>query len=353
MLNGELLANGLFGFAIAFALSLVCTLIFRRVLLARKIMDVPNERSSHETPVARGGGAVFVALAVVCLALGAGADFPLPGMIAAAVATAMVAIIGMIDDARGVPAAVRLMVHLGAAACIVTGVQVTQDIGVGVGLTILTAWLINAVNFMDGADGMAGAEGVFVLAAAALLGTCGAGDATAAPAGTSGTTQFGPQCPAILALVLAGLVGGFLAVNLSRARVFMGDVGSGALGCMLAWVLIAFVATDRLTIWAALILPAMFLADATVTLAIRVLRGQNPVRAHRTHAYQRLIRRGWSHAQATGAYAAPNLLVVAPAAYAASKFPHHGAWIAAAVYGIFSTFAAVLGAGREPAQSSP
>jgi len=329
--------------AAAFGGTALLTAAIRSVLVRRAILDIPNERSSHQAPVPRGGGLAFVV--PCCAALGAaGAITGSPeGALAAAAAIAGVAAIGLADDVRGVRPAARLAVHVacGALATWASAPAIAALAGIGTIpaaalLAVAAAWCVNMVNFMDGIDGIAGAEGAFILAAAGALAVSGADG----------------EGPAIgwCAIAAAASVAGFTAVNVSPLRIFMGDCGSGALGLAVAWVLAASVASGALSPWSALALPAAFTADAGVTLARRVASGRSPVAAHRTHAYQRLVRRGCGHRAVSAGYLAVNVLVVLPTAWAAG---HAGAPAAAAiVLGLHAVLAAAawaLGAGREPA----
>jgi Fuc2NAc and GlcNAc transferase len=345
----------------AFACSCAGTLLLRRWLLARAMLDHPNERSSHAVAVPRGGGAVFVALSAAWLVIGiAGAEWAgapgVPGALAAAAAGILVGAVGWVDDARGVRPAVRLAVHLAAAALVVVATvgvpgadapdraapaMANSPDWVAWGalalLVVATAWMVNLVNFMDGIDGIAGMEGVFVLGGAGVV----------------SWFAESPDAAAALALApLAAAVAGFLVVNLSPHRVFMGDAGSGALGLLVAWALVACVAGGALTAWSALILPAAFVADATTTLAVRLLRGEHPARPHRTHAYQRLVRLGASHRAVTAAYALVNGVIVLPAALLAEMRPAWGAGFAGGVYVALVAAALAAGAGREPAANA-
>jgi UDP-N-acetylmuramyl pentapeptide phosphotransferase/UDP-N-acetylglucosamine-1-phosphate transferase len=132
-------------------------------------------------------------------------------------------------------------------------------------------WFINLYNFMDGIDGLAGAEGIAVAAGYTLV---------VAVAGLD--TPLGS-----LALVLAAATAGYLFWNWHPAKVFMGDTGSIALGFLLGWLMIDLAWRG---LWAAaMILPLYFVADATLTLVKRVARGEKPWRPHRQHAYQRAV----------------------------------------------------------------
>lgn len=346
--------------AAALLAALVGTLYLRHALLRRAMLDRPNERSSHTAPVPRGGGVLFVALSIAWIFGTVVRDRDLPGALVAALALIPVAAIGWVDDARGVRASVRLVIHMACAAAVAwatlgspmsptAGTAATAqaiDALAGTGAlgwlalaacTVACAWMVNLVNFMDGIDGIAGTEGVFVLVAAVCV---------------AGFAPLAGQPTAALATLLpvAACIAGFTVVNLSPRKIFMGDVGSGTLGLLLAWALLALAVSGALTPWAAAVLPATFVADATVTLIVRLLGGQHPAQAHRTHAYQRLVRRGASHRAITGLYAVVNIAVVLPAALAAQMHPDAGPFVAGGTYAALALLALVAGAGREPAE---
>ena len=327
----------------AFVATASLTLGVRRALLRRRMLDIPNERSSHEVPVPRGGGIAFVTVIAAGLAIATVGAGTLPPRALLAIAAVLgVAAIGLLDDARGVPARVRLAVHLacGLAATVAPALAIADQSSMGTVATlalagtmaVAAAWTVNMVNFMDGIDGIAAMEGAFVLGAAGALAASG-GDAT-------------------LAWTLAACgasVLGFLAVNMSPLRIFMGDCGSGALGLLAAWLLAEAVASGAIGAWAAIALPAAFTADAGVTLAVRIASGERPAQAHRTHAYQRLVRRGAGHARVTGAYAVVNLFAVLPVAWLAQRSPSVAPVAVLSLHAALAAAAFAAGAGREPA----
>lgn len=339
--------------ALAFVATLAGTLALRRWLIAAAMLDIPNERSSHESPVPRGGGVVFVLaiLAVTALMVARGA-LPSSDLVAAA-GIAAVAAIGFLDDRRSVGAAPRLAVHMtGSAAAIwaatqglradgalaiapdSAGIAAYWPVGVVLVLALASAWCVNLVNFMDGIDGMAAFGGALVLASAAGIALI---SGSPAPNGVAATT-----------LAIAAAVAGFGLVNMSRWRIFMGDAGSGALGLAIAWTLASLAAQDALDPLAAIALPAVLVADATTTLAVRVVRGEHPARAHRTHAYQRLVRAGLSHRAVTAAFATAQLVLAVPVAWHAQRGGAHALTMVVALYAVLAATALALGAGREP-----
>jgi UDP-N-acetylmuramyl pentapeptide phosphotransferase/UDP-N-acetylglucosamine-1-phosphate transferase len=268
--------------AAACAVSAVVILALLRTGLARRLLDRPNERSMHVTPVPRIGGAGFV-VAVAAIAGVVHGALPIQAWIGLAI----VAAVSALDDALGLHAASRLPLHLLAAAIAVAGTLGGASPAALVAGTLLVAWSVNLYNFMDGSDALAGGMGVLgfgTLAVAAFSG----GDATLA----------------IAAATVAGAACGFLPYNLPPARVFMGDLGSTTLGFLAA--ALGLLGIER-GLWSAL-LPAMafmpFLFDATATLLDRALRGERVWRAHREHAYQRLNLAGFGHRRTAIAYAA-------------------------------------------------
>ncbi len=140
-------------------------------------------------------------------------------------------------------------------------------------------WWVNLFNFMDGIDGLAGSEAAAIGGGLLAVGAVGRGVDPAS---------------ALLAAAVLGAALGFLIWNWAPARVFLGDVGSAPLGYLTGFLLIAAAARGR---WmTALILPLYFLADATITLVRRLLRGERVWQAHRQHYYQRAVRSGRGHA---------------------------------------------------------
>lgn len=259
------------------------TWLARRYALHRQLVDQPGERRSHHVATPRGGG-IAIVLTVLLATLAAAFCFPVaaPQLMVFAVGLLLVAGIGWWDDHRPLPALWRLLVHMLAGA-LLAGLawQATGNLLQAVLVFLVATALVNLWNFMDGINGIASSQAVV----AAL------GLAAVMPA---------PYAFAPLALAAACL--GFLPFNFPRARIFMGDVGSGALGYLLAaFVALASVATD--INWLALLVPLMaFLVDAGFTLLSRMLSGQRWMEPHTQHVYQRAVKAGASHTRVTGVY---------------------------------------------------
>lgn len=262
----------------------------RRYALRRAVLDVPSARSSHTMPTPRGGGLGFISagMIVISAALLAGSRGSWP-LAAALVGVVAVAIVGWLDDHGSLPVAPRLATHaLAGLAVAWLALDVPGPFGL-VGVAGAVWWVfwtvssINVTNFMDGIDGLMGLQAlVFGLHVARL--DAGRSDAS------------------ILAAALIGAALGFLAWNWAPARIFMGDVGSAALGMLLV---VMGVLAQRSGPWpisiAFLPLFPLFL-DATVTLIRRWRRGESLTQAHRDHLYQRLANGGWGHSRVSLLY---------------------------------------------------
>lgn len=276
----------------------------RRYALARAVLDVPNHRSAHTVPTPRGGG-----LAIGCVALlgiaALGALGALPAGTAAALVGggALVAGVGWIDDHRGVGAELRIVVHFLAAGWALAWLGGVPEVSLGTATLPLgpagwvlgavgIVWLTNLYNFMDGIDGIAAGEAVVVGGAGGVL------LLLAEDAGLAG-----------VALLLAAASGGFLLWNWAPARIFMGDVGSGLLGYLFAVLALASENAGALPLLGWVLLLGVFVLDATLTLVRRVARGERWYDAHASHAYQRAVRSGWTHARVTGTVLLLDLLL--------------------------------------------
>jgi UDP-GlcNAc:undecaprenyl-phosphate GlcNAc-1-phosphate transferase len=270
---------------ITFVVTLVLTPAVAVGFRRRGLLDVPNPRSSHTTPVPRGAG-----LAVIGGVLaGVHTAETLSGDAAAALAVTGLAFaaIGLADDLRPTPAIARL--GLQAVAATVALRWLLDDLGGPVPWRLLftlgcLVWLIsyvNAFNFMDGINGISAAQVVVAGGTWTVAGLL-VGEDTFAMAGAL--------------IAVAGL--GFAPFNFPRASVFLGDVGSYFMG---SWLAAGAVLGLRLgvppeTVLAPLVL---YLGDTGTTIVRRLRTGEVWHAAHRSHAYQRLVWLGWSHTRTT------------------------------------------------------
>lgn len=256
----------------------------------RGMLDQPGERRSHATATPRGGGIGIVIAMLLAMGM-AGWWRGDPAWWVMALGLLMVAGAGWWDDHRPLPIAVRLGAHVGAALMLAWALHL-QGAGQPAVLAalVLVPVLVNAWNFMDGIDGLAVSQ--------ALLCAIGLGCLLA------GSWQ-------VFGVVLAAACLGFLPFNLPPARIFLGDVGSGALGYAMAAILAGGVATLPAASWPLLALPPMaMLGDSGLTLGWRMATGQPWWQPHVQHLFQRCSRR-WGHARVTTAYAVWTCVAIA------------------------------------------
>lgn len=289
----------------------------------RQLLDLPGQRRSHRVPTPRGGGIAIVAailmFGLLPVVASSQLELPVPAwMLATAVSG--IALVGWRDDHGGLSARLRFLVHC-LAAMLVFALPLLRAVlapdgqgsaAVSPGLAIVAAaivtlgiaWSINLHNFMDGIDGLLALQAMFVLCVLAAL-------------------QFahGQDTQAWQLLVWAAACAGFLPFNFPRARVFMGDVGSGVLGLLVAVAVLWQVGTPGIAAASGLALCSAFTTDATCTLLLRMLGGRRWYSAHREHLYQWLVRGGWSHARTVTCYMAWNLLIVLPVVYWMNRSP--------------------------------
>jgi len=275
-----------------------------RLYALDRMLDIPNERSSHSTPTPRGGGFAIAVTTLGGIALAAGLDW-IPRDLATALVGggAMIATVGWIDDHRSLSPLTRFAVQFMSAAWAMYWLgglptlrlgAFSLELGIaGVALgAIGIVWAINLYNFVDGIDGLAAGEAVStgVIGGLLLLGV-------ANPA------------LALVALLIAAANLGFLPLNWAPARLFMGDAGSGLLGYLFAALAIASENSGGIPLMLWVLLLGVFIFDATVTLCRRIAHGHRWHHAHHSHAYQRLVQAGRTHAQVSSMILGFNFLL--------------------------------------------
>lgn len=320
--------NTIVGLLAAGLLALGLTSLLRRYALARSLMDVPNERSSHVAPTPRGGGvAIVLTFLLGVLWLGLSGVLAWPATTGLLGAGALVALIGFLDDHGHIAAGWRLLGHFTAAAWALWWLgglpplplfgQLLDLSWAGYVLAALyLVWLLNLYNFMDGIDGIAGVEAVTVTVSAAAL------------AWLVGASLSLVVVPLLLAVAVAG----FLFWNFPPARIFMGDAGSGFLGLTLGVLSLQAAQEQPVLIWSWGILLGVFIVDATMTLIRRLLRGHKPYEAHRSHAYQYASRCFGAHRPVTLAVLGVNVCWLFPWALAVALGWVDGALAVALAY---------------------
>ena len=235
------------------------------------LLDIPNDRSSHNLPTPRGGGLGILAAFVISSLL---INLPLVIWLPAAI----LALVSFFDDKLDLTPKTRLIFQF-AAALVVVGFALIQNSEFNIqnlpllvlvlALSIYVVGTANFYNFMDGINGIAGITGAVGFALLGLF----AQFYTSSP--TAGLSAF---CISVACI-------GFLPFNVPRARVFMGDVGSILLGFVFASyvVILSRGLTDFLVLAGFL---STFYADALTTLYVRKTGGERLSQAHRRHLYQ-------------------------------------------------------------------
>ncbi len=285
-----------------------------------RLVQAPNHRSSHERPTPHGGGLGIVlggSIAGIVLAAGGHAEFF--GIAALAL---LLAGVGLGDDITHLSSRLRLAAQVLACTGLLwllqplPGIAIAGDVvlqGPLLYALLLLAgvWWINLFNFMDGIDGLAGSQAIFMLLAAIAVGVL----VKALPFSGALVAESGWM------LAVAAATSGFLLRNWPPARIFMGDVGSTWLGFMIYALALCSIAAGWMTYAAWLVLGALFMIDTTVTLLRRIVAGRKWSEAHRSHAYQHLAHhadgdRTRGHRNVTLLAMAINLFWLAPLCWA-------------------------------------
>ena len=275
-----------------------------RLYALDRLLDIPNERSSHSSPTPRGGGLAIAVTALGGIVLAAmwhwiGWDLA----IALTGGGLMIAGVGWIDDHRDLPALTRFAVQFISAGWAIFWLGGLRSLSLGSAVlnlgvvgTVLgfigIVWAINLYNFVDGIDGLAAGEAIStgVIGGLLLLFT--------------GNTGL-----AMVAFLIAAANAGFIPLNWAPAKLFMGDVGSGLLGYLFAVLAIASENSGAVPLLLWVLLLGAFVFDATVTLCRRIAHGERWYHAHHSHAYQRMVQAGRSHATVSSTILAINVVL--------------------------------------------
>jgi Fuc2NAc and GlcNAc transferase len=309
-------------FVTSLLLTVGLTGLVKRYALRVNLLDVPNQRSSHQIVTPRGGG---LSVVVVFLAAVIGLHFfghlPTDIYYSLLVGGGLVSAIGFVDDHNHMPALWRFITQVVAATFAIVMLGGLPDVQLGnrvvdlgfagdVMALVFTVWLINLYNFMDGIDGIAAVEAICIVGSTFVI-------------SSAGDHGFVTNLHAVfMAAVL-----GFLVWNWPPAKIFMGDVGSGFIGFVLAIFAIISGSLSLLPIWCWLILAGVFVVDSTITLVTRAINGEQWYSAHKSHGYQKASRLLNGHRPVTLAVLGINLLWLLPLAWVASTWPEYGWWL--------------------------
>lgn len=291
---------------IVFAFIIVCVSyigvdLFQRWALEHQLIDLPNSRSSHTQPTARGGGIVVVVLTLLGLGISLLWATTLPKLpyIALLNGGILISVVSWLDDLNPLPARLRFAAHSIASLLVIVALLIAngQSQSLSTSLSVSSIWigcifafiwivgLTNAYNFMDGIDGIAGLQATIAGIAWTAVG-------------------WYIHAPIIMlsGLLIAASSIGFLGHNWSPAKVFMGDVCSAFLGFIFAALpLLAAQVSPKLLIFG-LIIVWPFIFDTSFTIIRRAINGENIFQAHRSHLYQRLVILGYTHENVTLLY---------------------------------------------------
>lgn len=299
-------------FFVAFAVAYWLTGQVRKYALMKNVLDIPNERSSHTTPTPRGGGVAVVFVFLVALCVLWASDFiSARSLLAFGGGGFLVSVVGFIDDHGHIAARWRLLTHAVSAMLIVTALGGFPEVIIldfkldfeelGYVLAVLyLVWLLNLYNFMDGIDGLASIEAICACVGASVCSLV--------------VQQWVLTESSVLAMILASSVAGFMIWNYPPAQIFMGDACSGFLGLVLGALSLLAAWENSELFWCWIILLAVFITDATMTIFRRLVRGEKVYEAHRCHAYQYAARYFGSHMAVTVGIMLINLFWLFPVA---------------------------------------
>lgn len=275
---------------ISFSVSLFLTYRFCKPASAFHILDYPNARSLHTTPLPRSGG-VAMLTGIVVGGLFSFVYNQTLEIYCTIVSTLLpVAGISFLEDRYGIHVELRILSHFCAAIVLFSmGYEVSQIelpgfswvippvLGFFIS-TLFVVWMINLYNFMDGMDGFASGMAVMGFTSFAFLGW-----------------QSNHMVFMEASLIIVGASLGFLVFNFPPAKIFLGDTGSSALGVLVAAFSLWATRENLFPLWIAGLIFSPFIVDATVTLGYRTVTGQKIWLPHKTHFYQRIVQTGWGH----------------------------------------------------------
>lgn len=280
------------GAGVAAAVAACVAMAVLRLTLRFQLVDRPNERSAHVRPMPTAGGLGILAgcwVGLLCARQAGAVSLAAAGMAGLGAGTCLLLPMVWDDLKRPLRVPEKLVIIVAAAAGWLLMERLPPGIELLPALHLASPWwtapavvlwfvgMCNACNFMDGIDGIVTLHLLSASAGTALVWAAAGG-------------------PWVLPVVLAGSAGGFLVLNYPPARLFMGDIGSSFIGFALAALGVAG-GRYGVPLWLALLLNGAVIYDTGYTLLRRGLHGENLVRAHQKHIYQRLVRVGWTHRQ--------------------------------------------------------
>lgn len=282
---------------ILFLTSFFLTYIVKQIAIKKSLVDIPNDRSSHTVPTPHGGGIAIAITWFLGLSYLYFTNNVNDALYFSLMSGIVISLVSYLDDLYHLSAKRRLLAQAVVALAglyFLGGLEridllfivIENDVFTNIFAFFTIIWFINLYNFLDGIDGYAGSEAVFLALAGFLL--------------------FGGEH--FLVLVVAVL--GFLIWNWHKAKIFMGDVGSTLLGYNIAIFTIYYANQESSNLWVWIILFGVFWFDATLTLLRRYKNKEKLSQAHKKHAYQRLVQSGWAHDKVVIASVVVNLILL-------------------------------------------
>ncbi len=285
-------------YIILLLISFLLTYFIKNYMIKKSLVASVNERSSHTVPTPHGGGIAIAITWFIGLFYLYFIGQIENNLFYALLFGAVISIVSFFDDIYELSPKLRLIIQaivaigglyfLGGFETLTFGVfDIQNPIITNIFAFFMIIWFINLYNFLDGINGYAGSEALFLAVAGFIL---------------FGGNHF---------LVLAVAVLGFLYWNWNKAKIFMGDVGSTLLGYNVAIFTIYYANQEPTNFWIWIILFGVYWFDATLTLIRRKLNKERLSLAHKKHAYQRLTQVGWSHYKVTNYSIMLNILLFA------------------------------------------
>ena len=345
-------------FFITIAISFICSYSIEKLFVKYSLfLDIPTKRSSHDSPKPTAGGiSILLSYLIYIFLLLSFNHIFIPELDANQAETNQVfyillislvpiIIIGLIDDSKKVNISLRLLVQLFSATIIIYYFYIRSDnnifdvntysqqasFTIVVLSIILSMWLMNLYNFMDGIDGYASIQCIFVSLSASIL----------AYINSSGDFMY----LYILGLGLASI--GFLGRNIYPAKIFMGDTGSVSIGCIFAFFIFYSASESILSIYTWLILLSIFVVDSSYTLLVRIVTKKNISEAHLTHAFHKVARKSNSPIIANKILMYINIFWVFPLAALSNIYINYNFIVTIIVYLPLLFFLINIGAGLE------
>ena len=328
-------------------ISYIFTVFLEKIFIRyEKFIDSPEDRSCHTKPTPTAGGlailfsySIFIYILIVLLGVNANIFLIL------LISIIPVVFIGLLDDLKDVNIYIRLLVQFSSATLIIYYFQINNatyfemnqsTILITILSVILSVWLMNLYNFMDGIDGYASTECIFISFVASIL-------------------TYLNDSESLMYVYLAGLGAaniGFIFRNWYPAKIFMGDTGSISIGCILAFFIFYSASESILSIYTWLILLSIFVADSSYTLLVRVATKRNIFKPHLTHAFHKMTIKENSHLFTVKMMILINLFWVFPMSLLSNIYSDYHVVVAIAAYLPLLFILIKIGAGLETVKNS-